>query len=319
MTTSDATAPKEDAAAHHSMPPEPGPSLRRSRSLGEFVVPILLFVLAGIGGVVGVLLLPQREPLPNVGAFSISTSAATVPVSNILVAITPLSNSDTKYAMAVTVKFNVPNPQPSRISALLTLVFNTPAFATDCRQPSCISSPTGGGFGLSFDKADQSNSFTQTIFVDLTTRNLLFGDNGTNISGYLPGYPFPVAGSSNATVFVTYHFRDAQNYQWTSGNLPTTVAPYGVSWESKPWPETSTQISAVNIDAQSSDATKTFIAGSIIGIAGGALVGGLTELLHVHPQTRTISRRRRHKTTEGPHPRSDPSPVAIPTANGPEA
>jgi hypothetical protein len=101
----------------------------------------------------------------------------------------------------------------------------------------------------------------------------------------------PAAGNTNVSIL--YGVPDATAYDWTGGPAPYSVAPAssislepGATWNehlnalNEPTP-----VSATNNSAVSLDSLRTFIAGALVGVAGGALVGAIQEATN-RPETR---------------------------------
>ncbi len=109
-----------------------------------------------------------------------------------------------------------------------------------------------------------------------------FVENGEELEGQLPA----VTGVPNSTFLnVIYAFDQASSFDWVGGPLPDAIGPDSVQWDEVPTATLQAiPVSAANRGAQLSDSNRTFFAGLLFGIAGGALVGFLQELLHVHPQ-----------------------------------
>ncbi len=139
-----------------------------------------------------------------------------------------------------------------------------------------------GGAG-SFDQAEaQFTVDSATGFGYLT--------NGVELAGQLP-YVLVMNGEapskSKSKLFVTYQIPSVKEFAWPSTRVPFKE-PFSddrVTWFSETYvegdaasnPET---FSVVNRSEQRFDSIRTFIAGAVVGIAGGAFVGGLQEVLH---------------------------------------
>jgi hypothetical protein len=124
----------------------------------------------------------------------------------------------------------------------------------------------------------------------------------------LPGFkPQPWA-PSNPNVRIDYYVPDLTSYDWTGGPVPYVVpsrscsgcsggrSPAYVEWNA-PLSTLSAPVavSGTNNSAATWDSFRTFAAGVLVGVAGGALVGAIQEATH-----------RRDKVGWAPHP-SPPS------------
>ncbi len=115
-------------------------------------------------------------------------------------------------------------------------------------------------------------------------------DNGSGVAtAELPTVEAPLDLVSQqgtvGAVEVHYDLPDASSYDWTTGPRPVNedgdwvtwflqLQPTGATFES-----TATSAGAINQSAQQRDQRLTFLAGALVGVAGGALVGSLQEFL----------------------------------------
>ena len=68
----------------------------------------------------------------------------------------------------------------------------------------------------------------------------------------------------------------ANKYSWTSGNIPAVDGSY-VGWQFSSPPDVAQVNNGISLPAQDSATKLIFIAGALLGIAGGALVGAIQE------------------------------------------
>ena len=268
--------------------PESSQDESSGRTVADYVVSILLFAIAAALLVAGIVLLPDRGAIPDPNGITMTLLSESAPVDNIGLDIGPGDNGSSDYVLVITLGFQgqAAPDAPTR----LELRFQKPFRVVRCKGCS-----TGGG-AITFTYYGSSGGSKS---AELTTQNLLLSGNGEYISGDLPFY-FPLVSSTNPTMSIGYSYLNASSYQW-SGAIVPSVGSDDVDWRASPYPsEQGSQISAVNPGAQSSDSTKTFFAGAFVGIAGAALVGGLTELLHVHPQTVAVGWLRRRQKQRTP-------------------
>jgi hypothetical protein len=120
------------------------------------------------------------------------------------------------------------------------------------------------------------------IDLKVHARGFAFVQNGEELEGQVPA----VTGVPDSTFLnVTYSFDQASSFDWVGGPQPQAIGSDSVQWDETPTATLQAlPISAANRAAQLSDSNRTFFSGLLFGIAGGALVGFLQELLHVHPQ-----------------------------------
>jgi hypothetical protein len=91
------------------------------------------------------------------------------------------------------------------------------------------------------------------------------------------------AESGPGNLSVVYNLPSASSYDWSSD--PTS----SVTNSQAAWDETvigddtpGRAVVGINHAAQSDDDTRTFIAGALLGLAGGALLSGVQEALHAN-------------------------------------
>jgi hypothetical protein len=274
-----------------------------TRHVADYAVPLLLFALGVVLGLVALLLVPTRATLrsPIQTSIALTTSA---PVNHVALLIVPPRDQSPYYSLTADVDVT-PVTEPQDWSAQLILNFGKPVHVI-----SCPPEPTSCGSDLIQFVFTLSHAYRYSSIWEMresvrlnTASNLMIAGNGENVTGDLPGFsaaqptPSIVTTWPNPDVTIDFEYPNAASYDWSGGTVPPTVSDDSVEWDISPYPTTlGMEVSAVNPDAQTSDAIKTFLAGALVGIAGAALIGGLTELLHVHPQVRTTGwlRRRRN-------------------------
>ena len=115
--------------------------------------------------------------------------------------------------------------------------------------------------------------------------NFGVASNGVTVAAAIPEIAF--TGSKGANLIATYHIPSADNYDWSS-DPPSTLSNSGAAWTEAVLPgsiynsgDTAGRVaSGINHTAQANDDTKTFIAGALLGLAGGALLSAVQEALH---------------------------------------
>jgi hypothetical protein len=316
------------AAQFFDVPPEANPaehSSRRSQSVRNYGVPGLLFVLAVVLALVAYfVVLPHRAPLPSPIAVVVNVDSGSAAASSsvaglVLEILAPHDpwHEESYFTIraALVLKASAPVTLPAGpwtvdlnfIGGQRSDYFRV----TNCSKPGCTADD--GDFFLTFTRfrnVEDSDSAPSEFLpslpsgklaaatLSLDAPDLMVAGNGESISGNLPkllwgDYPPP----TNPPVVLLYELPDASSYQWSGASLPSNYPEDKVVWNASPYNVGGSQIIAVNANAQSSDATRTFFAGAIVGIAGAALIGGIQELLHVHPQVVAVSlwRRRRRR------------------------
>jgi hypothetical protein len=140
----------------------------------------------------------------------------------------------------------------------------------------------------------------------LTLPHFAWSTNGLNVQAMLPAVAITrdlppsasaaarsadpgTAAPGNTSVTVSYELPRGDSYDWTGGPAPYSFTAQsghaGVTWLeplsalSVPALATGTSESEVNLDN-----LRTFLAGALVGIGGGALVGAIQELTHQRDQ-----------------------------------
>ena len=133
----------------------------------------------------------------------------------------------------------------------------------------------------------------------LLNPNPFFADNGLNMEGQLPlmkaSIDDPSTGlaqpSQVPVVSFSYPIPAASSFDWVGGPTPLTLSGQRAGWtESSSATAQDIPIAAIDRAAETADSNRTFVAGLLFGIAGGAGIAGLQELLHVHPRVRGSGR-----------------------------
>jgi hypothetical protein len=129
---------------------------------------------------------------------------------------------------------------------------------------------------------------------------LAWDTNGVNLEALLPvvtinqnkvldpGRPkqriITIPAADNTKISIIYGVPDAHNYDWTGGPAPYSVTSANATSDAEAtWYEQlntlnePTPVSATNNSAAGLDSLRTFIAGALVGVGGGALVGATQE------------------------------------------
>jgi hypothetical protein len=92
----------------------------------------------------------------------------------------------------------------------------------------------------------------------------------------------PLSLTDNPTTSVSYRVPDAISYDWSGGPPPNSVSTSAVAEWDEPLQSLSVPIAVggTNSSSASLDSLRTFAAGTLLGVAGGALVGAIQEFTH---------------------------------------
>jgi len=176
------------------------------------------------------------------------------------------------------------DPQPL-IEAALTVPPGTRVLS--CGHPNrCTGGPSdssGTLVALGFSKGSAS--------VVVGGREVGYSSNETTAYAQLPLVQVPAGNDVTAVlpfVRVTYEIPNANSYDWNTGPQPETVGTGSIAWNLTLSAAGGTELQSdpvavggVDEAAQQGQALMTFVAGSLLGIAGGALIGAFQEAIHV--------------------------------------
>lgn len=102
----------------------------------------------------------------------------------------------------------------------------------------------------------------------------------TTLNGVSTPTPLPL--NDNPITYVSYRVPDAISYDWSGGPPPNSVSNSdGAEWD-EPLQSLSVPIAVggTNSSSASLDSLRTLAAGTLLGVAGGALVGAIQEFTH---------------------------------------
>ena len=176
-------------------------------------------------------------------------------------------------------------PGQPLIGASLTVPPGTRVLS--CGHPSkCTggpSDPVGTLVTLSFDAKG-------TASVVVGGREVGYDSNGTTAYAQLPLVEVPLGSEPAAetpSVSVTYYIPNAKSYDWNTGPQPETAGTGTITWSllltatSGAFQSDPVAVGGVDDAAQQRQTLMTFVAGALLGIAGGALIGALQEAIDV--------------------------------------
>jgi hypothetical protein len=179
---------------------------------------------------------------------------------------------------------------PTGIIVFLNMTLPSDATIPACTKPQCLASKGIGTNSVTFsfvmgqpDIVGSTTFWHTGVYILVRSQNFAFAANGANLEGQLPAMSTSVPGQSvqQAPVFdFIYTISNPSAFDWIGGPTPT-VERNRVDWsETAAAAAQGVAVSGVNRGAEATDSTHTFIAGLLAGIAGGAFIGFLQELLH---------------------------------------
>jgi hypothetical protein len=104
---------------------------------------------------------------------------------------------------------------------------------------------------------------------------------GVTFNGVTAAAAIPEVLSKGASLITSYHIPSASSYDWSS--YPTAfLSSSGATWDEAliSGDTVGWVASGINHIAQANDDSTTFIAGALLGLAGGAILSAVQEALH---------------------------------------
>lgn len=267
--------PKADAGGRHP----------KRISARKIVTPVVLFVVAAAFAIIALELYPSTAqlPTPPYARLGVATAAGPVQLIKYLVA----QVSATRAEMLVTVEMPVGTkiPAPGAVDVVAYPPIGTRF--TACPPPNCVLERSHNFaswakpliFSMQPNGAGQRVPTAETGFL-VNGRGFGVTYNSTTAAAAIPQVLYQ-GGGGTPTLLTQYNIPGASSYDWSS--FPTQFA----SNRFATWSElvTSGDIGGraavgINHASQSSQSDDTFIAGALIGLAGGALISGFQEAMH---------------------------------------
>ena len=271
-----------------SLDDHPPDSTPRSRRLQKKLWRPMVLAILGLGLLgVGIELFPSRSESPTPSYVDLSISSK-VSISTITYDVSQVSPSVDRIKMRFYYAGN-----KSRLPASSTVVVDAviPAgfhFRT-CPQPYCSFTSGPNVYTQVQSAAFKKHSFLPGFGMQMQAIAYFFikahdfGEtyNGVNASVALPQIQY--TGPGSPTVAIQYHLPSASSYDWSSFQTYYVNGSYAV------WSEQLTKglvagraAVGINFTNQKRDNQYTFLAGALVGLAGGALLSAVQEALHAN-------------------------------------
>lgn len=245
-------------------------------------------VLAAIGLVLFLVtagLYPSTAQLPVPLASTLALQA-TRPVASITYEVDQTSSSVAE--IKVTVLLPVGAPIPPATTPVVGLVVSPPIGTsfTACPAPACKSDSNGVSSWkvlLAFRPFTGPNGTSGIAFAHFFVRAHGFGGTYNDVNASVVAPAVIYHGSGTPTLLTQYNIPDAAKYDWSVFPLEF-ASPTFATWSE---PVTGGQITARVADGtdfanQGKDNYHTFLAGVVLGLAGGALLTALQETLNAN-------------------------------------
>ena len=268
-----------DIAADHSpgpaspppKPPDDTPlPTAHKRSRQKILAPLVLAVL-GLALLFGAFeLYPKttQRPSPSFPILNINTSS---PLRYITYDAVQTSQGTARMSIELTLAGNLPHG-----GAFAGLSMSLPRGTTFvCSSSTC--KEDSQSVGLTFKRDGEASKANAKLFVKASSFGVEYND--VTASAAIPEIVYD--GPGTPVLIVSYQIPSASSYDWSS-YPPSPVDKSGAVWtEALIHGDTVGRVAVgINHDAQAKDDTRTFIAGALLGLAGGALLSAVQEALH---------------------------------------
>jgi hypothetical protein len=268
--------PEDDAA------PRSGPRERLWRK--AVLRPVVLGTIGLALLLISFLLYPRTTELPSPAFSRLAVAAPGIRVAIVGYHVTQVSPGVAEVEVTVELPTGTPAPPAGVPSPMLALVPSVGTSFRGCHPPACTVQSYGttkASFWrkpLNFRTVNSTGTATADFFVKAHSFGVTA--NGVNASAAIPEVRY--AGLGQPVLVVTYQLRSASSYDWSAsptGTISSTAAGWQQDLTSGDTPGRTAV--GVNHSAQTGDDIKIFIAGALLGVAGGAVIGAVQETMHL--------------------------------------
>ncbi len=261
--------------------PPPGAGRRWWRK--PVLRPIVLGVLGLALLLISFLLYPRATELPS-PAFSRLALSTTFRVAFVDYSVVQVSPAIAEMKISVVLPSGIPEPPAGAPPAILAVAPPLGTGFRDCHVPACevrgngITSASLWFERLTFRPVNSTGTATADFFVK--ARSFGVTSNGVNASAAIPEVLY--GGLGQPMLLTLYHLRSANNYDWSASPV-AAVTSATAQWQQDVASGDTPGRAAVGVDhsAQTRDDIKIFIAGALLGIAGGAIIAAVQEAMHL--------------------------------------
>jgi hypothetical protein len=242
--------------------------------------PIVLGAIGLALLLISFLLYPRTTELPS-PAFPRLELSAPFSVAFIDYSVVQVSPAVAEMRISVVLPTGTPGP-PADAAALLSVAPPLGTGFRDCHLPACGVRGTGATSAsiwaerLTFRPVNSTGAATADFFVN--ARSFGVTSNGVDASAAIPEVIYH--GLGTPILLTAYRLRSASSYDWSS--LPAAAVTGTVAaWQQDLASGDTAGRTAVGVDhaAQTGDDIKIFVAGALLGIAGGAIIAAVQEAL----------------------------------------
>ena len=257
----------------------------------RLIIVVVLALASLATGMWAIVLFPDRPPIINPTPFTIMLvlTRSDYTLGDIYLDISP-STGSVKVTASTVVESA---PSANKVAGVLTIyIYNN--FPVRCSSGAgCHSMPGQTFMMVPISARNSGRNYTATI----EDPRFGFTSNGESAIAELPAVAGIKIGKSQSgspnLLNVKYVVRNPDTYDWS---LPPTLRSPGGSltwteplsnsfWETEP-----TEITGTNHQAQAQDVRDTFVAGILLGVAGGAAIAAVQEGLHMLLDNRNDSK-----------------------------
>jgi len=284
--TPTAEKPEPRRPAPHSnddAAPAPGPGQRWWRK--AVLRPIVLGTIGLALLLISFFLYPRTADVSSPAFARLAVSARDIQVAFIDYGVEQVSAGVAEIKISVSLPTGTLGPPAGAPPALLAMA---PPFGTafrDCHLPACRVQRTGTissyfwARRLIFRPAPNSGP-TATADFFVKARSFGIASNGVSTSVAIPEVLYQ--GLGKPFLLTLYQLPSASSYDW-SASPAAVVTSTTAQWQDDVTSGDTPGRAAVGINhaAQTRDDIKIFIAGALLGIAGGAIIAAVQEAMHL--------------------------------------
>jgi hypothetical protein len=277
----------------------------RKRRRGSHITSIVLLATGLLLGGVAILILPSVGTAWQPGPFTVDIGDPGIALNAVVITVRAGPRPDT-YRMTVDA-YTLPGEGEHSQSAYVDLPEG--AFPIACSGCPLVGDHRSDANiqAISFtlrpvppcshhNFAQNCGSSSGYVVIRSPNKAFAFASDGVNALAALPEVDIPNVRSGT---FVTdgYEIANGSSYDWSVGAQPERTLASVVTWDQPlsasavnggvGFVAASATALGVNHGAQQSQSFRTFVAGALIGVAAGALVGALQEGLEVVQRSRT--------------------------------
>ncbi len=250
---------------------------------------------------VAALIFPRRPPADQPPPFGVLFEV-TPATQTVTMTFTKMAAGN-QYELAIsliTVPESAALKRPAKVFAYISISLPPGVTLAGCKPATCSVRSIFGGVQYS-SIVEYTNVFLQTAALNVTVTlnapsSFAWNANGLAVEARLPEVFFhPYSGEftgqdvGNPKVNIIYNMPGASAYSWTGSPIPLVATDTATWYLTSRALTNPTQISGINNNVMSQDNFRTFAAGALLGIAGGALVGAMQEATHTKRRRTTVT------------------------------